>query len=174
MKQVTILMIFVSVFVLNSCSTPGENPSAIAASSPIAATNKNLELELRNLHKEYMEASIKNDNTAFEKLMAADYIESYGSEKTRGKAEFLKDAKNDKSKLEMTFDDERIKIYGDTAVITFKVTYKKTDEKNVESGKMRYTNVWAKNNGNWQVVAEHGSRINEKPSAQPSKDSSNK
>lgn len=63
------------------------------------------------------------------------------------------------SKLE----DIRVQVYGDAAVVTLRSIEKGTTYKGKDlSGHYRWTDVFVKRNGSWQMVATHGTRI-EKP-----------
>ncbi|MDQ3010967.1 MAG: nuclear transport factor 2 family protein [Acidobacteriota bacterium] len=52
----------------------------------------------------------------------------------------------------VSYDEVKVRVYGDTAVITGRVT---TEEK-VQS---RFTRVWVKQQGRWQLVSAQSTRI---------------
>ncbi|MBZ5630884.1 MAG: nuclear transport factor 2 family protein, partial [Acidobacteriia bacterium] len=55
--------------------------------------------------------------------------------------------------------EEKIRIYGNAAVMTYRYVSKERYKGEDESGDDRITRVFAKRNGRWQIVAGHESRI---------------
>jgi len=59
-------------------------------------------------------------------------------------------------------DEVRVKVYGNTAVMTGRFTAKgKLIDKNIDI-RERYTAVWVKRRGRWRLVAEQGNLIKQK------------
>jgi ketosteroid isomerase-like protein len=57
-------------------------------------------------------------------------------------------------------DDLRVRVYGDTAVVTGRSTPRGRDARGQEMhGRYRFLRVWVKRDGRWQVVAFQGTRI---------------
>ena len=61
--------------------------------------------------------------------------------------------------LPVPLTDAQVKIYGNTAVITFAITWHGNFRGNDISGPQRMTDVWVKSNGHWQCVASQATRI---------------
>jgi ketosteroid isomerase-like protein len=54
----------------------------------------------------------------------------------------------------------KIRVYGDTAVVTARTTPRGRDSKGKPiTGQYRYLRVWAKRDGQWRAVAFQGTRI---------------
>ena len=69
-------------------------------------------------------------------------------------SEVLADLKSGKDVISSAFTDEiNVTKYGDTAVVTSRWTAKEMYAGKNASGQSRYTNVWVKRAGRWQVVA---------------------
>jgi ketosteroid isomerase-like protein len=118
------------------------------------------EQAVTNIEKEMLDALLKGDTSASERYLADTFIFTGPDGETSNKAQNIADLKSGDLKLQSaTFDDPKVSVYGDTAVVTYgsvdKGTYKGKDI----SGKTRWTDVFVKKNGKWQLVATHGSRL---------------
>jgi Ketosteroid isomerase homolog len=58
-----------------------------------------------------------------------------------------------------TNEDMKVQVHGDTAVVTYRSTDKGNYKGNDLSGQYRWTDVFVKRNGRWQIVAGQGTRI---------------
>ena len=77
---------------------------------------------------------------------------------TNSKADHLEEIRTEQYKVEsMTLDDIKVRVFGDTAVVTYGVTEKSVDKGKDSSGHTVWTDIFIKRNGGWQIVAEHGS-----------------
>ena len=117
--------------------------------------NKNARAEqtLRKLEREWLDA----DAAGIGRIEAEDFTITYGDGSVRDKAQYLEMTKRrikDENVSQWT-EDSKVRIYGDTAIITGRYLYK-NKEKISES---RYTDTYIKRNGRWQVVASHLSNI---------------
>jgi ketosteroid isomerase-like protein len=56
-------------------------------------------------------------------------------------------------------EDMKVQVYRDTAVVTYRSTDKGNYKGNDISGRYRWTDVFVKRNGRWQVVSTQGTRI---------------
>ncbi len=56
-------------------------------------------------------------------------------------------------------DQAKVKVFGDTAVVTARSTIKGTDSGKDVSGRYRFTDTWIKRDGRWQCVATQATRI---------------
>jgi ketosteroid isomerase-like protein len=65
------------------------------------------------------------------------------------------DLKFESSKLE----DMKVHVYGNAAIVTYATTDKGAYKGKDISGRYRWTDVFIKRGGNWQLVAGHGTRI---------------
>src|SRR5207245_7214296 len=64
----------------------------------------------------------------------------------------------------LTSDDVKVSVYGDTAIVTGRVTEKGIFNGRSLNSQSRYTDVWVKRNGLWQVVAAQNTRLPQGPS----------
>ncbi len=130
--------------------------SARGSQKPSAKVKPNgsVEQELVRLDQVWNGAEVRGDVAMLEHLLSDDFI-SVGLRGTiEARAEVLADFRSGDAKLTSLIADEyRVRIYGDTAVMThlakLKGTYKGQDISNT----YRATHVWVKQHGRWQVVA---------------------
>jgi hypothetical protein len=76
-----------------------------------------------------------------------------GSGRTESKAEFISDSTAPGFKIEpFTILEPVHKVMGTTAILGGVVTLKGTSEGKPVAQRMRFSDVWQKRNGRWQVV----------------------
>ncbi|HVF29181.1 MAG TPA: nuclear transport factor 2 family protein [Pyrinomonadaceae bacterium] len=128
-----------------------------------ASQNSKAEQEIMKANKEYDEAILRQDAAVFDRLMADDFFYTTSDGEVVTKAQELTNAKSGETKYESAQShDVRMRVYGDAAVVTGR-----WKSKGVRRGKEfdeneRYTTVYAKRGGSWQLVADHTSRIAQK------------
>jgi hypothetical protein len=106
--------------------------------------------ELIQLDKQLTEASKRKDITAVSPYIADDYMDTSSTGRIRNKLELLAEMGpyNDGKYVE---DEYVVKVYGDAAVMTNRVT--------LTPYQFRATRVWIKRKGKWQAVSTHYSVI---------------
>ncbi len=126
-----------------------------------AAQSSNSETEVRAANKAWADAQVKGDLEALDKLFAEELIVTSGNGTVRDKKGELADAKPDPDFKTYFFntDDLRIKICDKAAVVTghakWRTSYKGKDSDN----ERRFTCVYVKRDGRWQMVAMQVTRI---------------
>ena len=129
-------------------------------SSAFGAPKEGAEQTVLRIEKEMLDALLKGDASASERYLAETYIFTGPDGMVTNKAQSVADLKSGDLKFQAaTLDDAKVNVYGDTAIVTFasndKATYKGKDI----SGKTRWTDVFVKRGGKWQIVSSHGSRV---------------
>ncbi len=125
------------------------------------------EQEIRKLLDEFAQAFAKTDTVVLKKLVADDYIHTNLDGGVLNKSQWLERAKMrlaeiDAGKFKIThysYDDIRIRIYGNTAVATGLAKTEGLREGKEFKWNLRFTNVWVKRDGLWQRVAFHDSSL---------------
>jgi ketosteroid isomerase-like protein len=140
---------------------------AIAAQAQAPAQTGSEEQGLIKLENEWADAWIKRDGGAYARFLADDYIStnSYGDMKTKAESiAWLKSdwLKSHEKTISLIPHDFRIRVYGDAAVINFRMTYRNQVDGRESSGQDQITDVWIKRGGQWQCVASHSSQIAQK------------
>ena len=119
------------------------------------------EQEIAELNREWADAIVKGDMARLDRLFADDMTVVSGNGTIRDKAAEMDDLKPtaDIKTYFFNTEDVKIRVYGDSAVLTghakWRINLKGRDIDN----ERRYTSVFVKKDGRWQIVAQHLSRI---------------
>jgi len=135
------------VVLLNLCPTPG-GPAHTSA-------------EVVASEHAWSEAFLRHDLHALSQLLADDFVGIDGRGVVSDKAAELEEAKAPSAGstnpvlVGEQLSDIRVRVYGDTAVLTAINTAQFSDS----TIRYRRTTVWVWRGGRWQCVSFHGSRI---------------
>lgn len=133
---------------------------AVTAANDKPGKQGGTEQAILSIEKEMLDALLKGDASASERYLADTYVFTGPDGETSNKAQSVTDLKSGDLKFQAaSLDDPKVNIYGDTAIVTFGSTDKGTYKGKDLSGKTRWTEVFVKHNGKWQIVASHGSRV---------------
>ncbi len=133
-----------------------------AMNSP-ASQNSKAEQEIMKANKEYDEAILRRDPAVFDRLMADDFFYTSSDGEVVTKAQELTNVKSGDTKYESAQShDVQVRVYGDAAVVTGRWKSKGIRKSKAFDENERYTTVYAKRGGRWQLVADHTSRIAQK------------
>jgi ketosteroid isomerase-like protein len=123
-------------------------------------TNSGTERELLERNKEYDEALVREDASALDRIFADEFIYTSTTGELINKAQQLEAIKSGDLKIEYGKSDEvRVRVYGNVAVMTGRFIAKGEYKGKVFETPERYTAVWVKRQGRWQLVAEQGTRV---------------
>ncbi|HEX8142986.1 MAG TPA: DUF4440 domain-containing protein [Pyrinomonadaceae bacterium] len=119
-----------------------------------------VEQEVLRAERAQLDAYIKQDAAAWERLVADGFIltsagNGVGGSTTTKEAmlDFLKQAPVDPT-LTLTPEGSQVRIFGDTAIITGRMIERRTEDGRAGSSTHRYTSTWIKRGGRWQLAAE--------------------
>jgi ketosteroid isomerase-like protein len=118
--------------------------------------------EIETLEMQWRQAQLSNDVAVMDRLLADDYIGISASGTIETKAEAL--ALRRAGTLHITvldLNDLKVRIYGDTAVVTSRADLAGTNGASDISGRYRYTRVYNKRFGQWKIVSFEASRIHD-------------
>jgi ketosteroid isomerase-like protein len=119
------------------------------------------EQEVAALNRAWADAIARGDMAALDRLFASDMTVTSGNGTVRNKAQEMDDLRPSADIKTYFFntDDVRVRVYGDAAVVTghakWRINLKGRDVDN----ERRYTLVFIKQQGGWQIVAQQLSRI---------------
>lgn len=126
--------------------------------------DRKAEEALMQIERDIGDANIRRDKAYFERIEADEFIftDSGGGLTTKAEDIASLDSPPGEFKLVSYVPDEMsVRIYGDAAVVTGRVTtVSKSKDKEVTS-RSRFTDVFIRRKGVWQIVAGHSSRIRE-------------
>jgi uncharacterized protein (TIGR02246 family) len=121
-----------------------------------------VEQAVMQLEEDLRAAIAKGDTKAYARIVSDDYVFTNQDAVVRTKAQMVSAYDSGSIKYEsVKFDEIKVHAYGDTAVVTGRQTLKGQDNGKDISGKFRYTRVYVKRPGRWQLVATQTTRIPE-------------
>jgi ketosteroid isomerase-like protein len=132
----------------------GANQVSGSASEQVAASER-----------AWSEAFLRHDLQAISQLLADDFIGIDGRGVVSDKAAELEEARPPSPGttapvlVSEQLSEIRVRIYGDTAVLTATNTARFSSNRNDSTVRYRRTTVWVRRGGRWQCVSFHGSRI---------------
>jgi ketosteroid isomerase-like protein len=135
---------------------------AAAAALPALAQSPaaRAEQEIRALEKRWNESRVRADVGALDALLSAEWTVTHGDGTIDTKAQYLADLRSGDRKFfgDVKQDEFTVRVYGDTAVVAgvsdSKVEYKGKPG----GGPLRFTRVYVKQGGRWQMVVSQATR----------------
>ena len=116
--------------------------------------------ELENRFREYADALTKKDLQTLDKIWAADYTFVNPAGQVLTKAQRLAMLRSGELKIEgYSRDEENIRVYGTTAVVTYRSSVKAQRNGTDISSQRRVITVLVKRDGRWQAVAQQSTAI---------------
>jgi hypothetical protein len=130
---------------------------ATAAQGTVEQSIKQLEHDLAN-------ADVKADTAVVERLEGDSYTFTGPDGAITGKQDDVNDLKTGNFKVDaIDLGDLKVRVYGSAAVVNGKATLKKCMWRGKDiSGDYQFTDIWAKVNGNWQLVAGQAAALAQK------------
>jgi len=148
---VTALLLFSSSIASAQTTQPGTTP----------ATGE--ENAVREVEDKFAAAYSRNDAEALDALWAPDYIFVNPAGQVWTKGQRLAAIRSGELRIESySRDDETIRVYGNTAVVTYRSSVKAERNGRDISSKRRVITVLVKRDGRWQAVAQQSTTIMEK------------
>ena|ERR1039458_1055248 len=118
-----------------------------------------VEQALMQMERDAAAAWPKRDAATLDRILADDCIYQ-GPEGIETKAQVLAALKAEDYKVNSaTLGDMKVRVFGDTAVVSGSADYKFTYKSQDESGHYTYTDVFVKRRGSWQTVASQATLI---------------
>ena len=134
--------------------------SALTSPCVALAQNGYAEQEVRNVLKQMIEADLHGDAAALDRTTTEDYTITRDNGAVRSRAETLQGIKDGSTKFDsFDYSDVRMRIYGETAVVTFREAIKGSRAGKDMSGEFREVRVFVKHGGSWRAVLAQRTRI---------------
>jgi ketosteroid isomerase-like protein len=139
---------------------PGIPASMHAAPIPLLHREDRLHREVENLESQWLKALIQNDIATVNRLLADDYLGIDPNGTLETKADALAQQRSGTMKItSIEPDNVKVRVYGDTAVVTSRVDVVGRDGDRDVSGKYHYTHVYSRRSGEWKIVSFEASRL---------------
>ncbi|HXG91649.1 MAG TPA: nuclear transport factor 2 family protein [Blastocatellia bacterium] len=139
----------------------GEDKKSSDATTPATSASP-VEQELLKLEREWLDAYTNRNAAAMERIEADDFTITYPDGRVLTKADEVASMKTPAPagpRPALSTEDTRVRVYGDTAVVTGVLIQKMTNNGHETTIRERYTDVYVKRNGRWQAVASQLTRI---------------
>jgi ketosteroid isomerase-like protein len=125
-----------------------------------APPQSNVESTLTQMEHDLTAAILKRNVAAIDPVLASDFAFTGPDGNVQGKAQFINDIKSGDLALEASaISDMKVRVYGDAAVATYTTTDKGQYKGQDIGGRYRWTDVFVRRAGKWQIVAGHGTPI---------------
>jgi ketosteroid isomerase-like protein len=127
----------------------GRQQSVAQGANPAA------EREVRQTIEKYRKALLRKDAATLEQIWADDYTFTNGAGEIHSKADRLANLKSGATSLDSISEEEdmKVRVHGNVAVATSRVTIKGRYSGKPTSGQYRSIHVWVKGAAGWQLVA---------------------
>jgi len=125
---------------------------ARAQSANVPSTST--EEEIKSIEEERNRAILSGDAATLDRMTADDYTFITLRGELRSKAEIVKGFQSGAFKYESrTISALKVRVYGDTAMVTGRSAQKGKENGKDYSGDYRFTRVYVRNKGRWVTVA---------------------
>jgi ketosteroid isomerase-like protein len=132
--------------------------------APAKPADASVEQALMKIEHDMLAALLKKDAATFGKYFADDAVLTTPDGAMQTKAQLLGEVKSGALVLESSsISDMKVKAHGDAAVVTYITTDKGTYKGQDISGRFRWTDVFVRRGGAWQLVAGQGTPIQAPP-----------
>jgi hypothetical protein len=111
---------------------------------------------LRDLNQAYLDSVVTGDVQRFGELLSPDFLCSAPDGTLLDKSAFLLRTAGPRTLERLDAHDVRIRIEGAVAIIHAATSYTTLTG---QEGRGRYTDIWARRNGQWLAVAAHVTRL---------------
>jgi ketosteroid isomerase-like protein len=132
----------------------------LAASSWAVGDTASDERELTKLVNDLNAAIVKPDIAFLERVLAPDYDHFRPHGNVENRTQYLEDRKSGSVDFDSLVADEiKVRVYGDTAIVSYRSTAKGKDQDGAIDEQRRWTRVFVRKDGRWQLVHSQGTTI---------------
>lgn len=130
--------------------------SLLVTSAAISAQDKGDAASVRALELKWTESYKQHNIEILSSLLSDEFVITIEDGSVYSKAGYISHSADSKTRVQVAeMSDLRVRTHGDTAIVTGSY-----HEKGESSGKTyeyhdRFTDVWIKTGGKWQVIASH-------------------
>jgi ketosteroid isomerase-like protein len=115
---------------------------------------------LTQLIKDLNGAIVKADIAFLERVLHEDFTHHRPRGTVENRTQYLENRKARRVDFQALVADEiKVRVYGDTAVVTYRSTAKGKDQQGAIDEQRRWTRVFVRHEGRWQLVHSQGTTI---------------
>ena len=134
--------------------------AVLMMSLPGSALAADQESEIRQLENRRFQAMLKVDTEELHRLLADDLTYTHSSGAVDSKSQLIDSLKSGERKYEaIEPQDLKVRLYGSAAIVTGRARLKTVSKGQESDFQVQFTDVYAKKNGHWQMVAWQSSRL---------------
>ena len=123
--------------------------AAQTKADPAASKISALEAKWNDVYK-------RGDAAGMEALLSDDFIITVEDGTTFSKSGYLAHTADSELRVQISdMTDLRVRVHGNIAIVTGAYHEKGTSRRRSYESRDRFTDVWVKTNGDWQVIASH-------------------
>ena len=161
MKRILALAVMViTASAIALSQTPDKPATQEKPAGEKVAASSSVEQALMQIEQELTDTLIKGDPSASERYIADTFTFTAPDGMVSTKAQGIADLKSGALKIGSSkIEDMKVLVYGDTAVVTYRTTDKGTYKGRDISGQYRWTDVFVKQKGKWELVSGQGTPI---------------
>lgn len=132
----------------------------VAIPHSAAAQQGKTEQELMQIERDWCAANVKADKAAVGRIVSDDLTAISSVGKIQTKAEMIADLKPG-ALTSCQADMMKVRVYGDTAIVTGRNTVSGVDDKKVafSNRQVMWTDTFMKRDGKWLCIATQSSRV---------------
>jgi uncharacterized protein (TIGR02246 family) len=163
MSKIIVALVAVTLVTVAACQRAASTapPEASAPAPTIVSADANAEQVAVQLVTDWINAIPKRDTGRINEVLAEDFVAILPDGRKVSKAEHIQEVTSGSyNPGSFTLDQTKARIFGDTAVVTYYQMEESQADGRKTSGMSAWTDILAKRDGRWQVVAEHGSNFN--------------
>ena len=132
----------------------------LALSLTALAQGNKVEQAVLKLEAEWVDALVKADAAALEKLYSEQLTYTHSSGSTDTKTEYITNLKAGKTKYEsLVREDAKVRVFGNTAIHTSKTNIKLISNGQPSAFAVKMLHVWVKEGSAWRLVAHQTTRL---------------
>lgn len=118
--------------------------------------------QIEALEDQWRDAELNNNVNEMAKLLADDYIGISANGTVATRSETLDARRAGTVRIQsLDITDLKVRVYGDTAVVTSKAALVGENGQSDISGNYRYTRVYTRRLGRWRIVSFEASRMHD-------------
>jgi len=134
--------------------------ASISIGGPVRATNSSTEEFVRFMEDAWVNAIVHKDINVLNHVIADDFGGLSPNGFAYTKQEAISDVQSGSYVVDsMVLENVKVRVYGDTALVTFYQNEKSKFGDEDRSGRYAFTDVWVKRDGVWQAVASQGTPV---------------
>jgi hypothetical protein len=123
-------------------------------------SDSTVEALITKMENDRIQAGVRKDTSAISAMTAEDYVMIDFDGKVQSKSTTLERLKSSEIQLKSnSLDKIKIRVYDNTAIVTGRATPNGTISRRDFNQAIRYTRVYVKKNGQWQVVSFQQTRV---------------